>query len=95
MFNPLNRANFLKSKELRQTSSLPGDRFIDIHLFMTSAKVMQYIKKNESPNNSSDNLTQKAEDENLNTLSDNPDNSKKENFSLKLNPGRPNLNAVN
>ena len=47
---------------------------------MTSAKTVQYIKRNEKsqPNSSTDNDSEKGED----------------NFSLKLNPGRPNLDAV-
>ena len=62
---------------------------------MTSAKTMQFIKKNETPNSSVCNLAQKTEDENLNTSYNDADKKTKENFSLKLNPGRPNLDAVN
>ena len=63
---------------------------------MTSAKTMQFIKKNETPKSSLCNLVQKTEkDENLNTSNDDVDKKTKENFSLKLNPGRPNLDAVN
>lgn len=64
--------------ELRQSGS--DERFIDIHLFMTSAKSVQYIKKNDK----NDKTVEAVE----------TTENKEDSFSLKLNPGRPNLDAV-
>ena len=60
-------------QELQQLNS--GERFIDIHLFMTSIKNIQLIKKNDNIANSSAKTV--------------------DSFSLKLNPGRPDLDEVN
>lgn len=58
--------------ELQQVQAT-SERIIDMHLFMTSAKVKQFIRKNELG-----------------------DSFKKidQDFSLRLNPGRPNYDQV-
>ncbi len=57
-----------------------SDRFIDFHLYMTSAKSTQYLKNAE---------------ETLNENSpDSPVKGLDKNFSLTLNSGRPNIDAV-
>lgn len=63
----------LSEIELQQIKS-GSDRIIDMHLFMTSAKINQLIRKYEENSD----LDKKLE----------------ENFSLRLNPGRPNYDQV-
>ena len=73
--------------ELRQSIALPEERFIDIHLFMTSAKTVQYIKKNDKkPEIVAPAAAEAANNEDV--------QDKDDSFSLKLNPGRPNLDSV-
>ena len=66
--------------ELQQLNSAQeGERFIDIHLYMTSSKELQWVKPQESPSfNMEGQLIQSDMDD----------------FALKLEPGRPNLDQV-
>ncbi len=64
--------------ELQQINS-KSERFINIHLFMTSAKVEQEIKPLEMPDFDKNGQIE----------------SKIEDFALKLNPGRPDFDKVN
>ena len=69
--------------ELQQLA-LSNERFIQIHLYMTSAKVQQEIKID----------IQKALDLKKKKLFDEILNESNKDFSLKLIPGRPNLETV-
>lgn len=68
-----------------QQNRLDDEPFIEIHLYMTSAKVAQEISIVDSKK--VDDLKKKALLKELNE-------EKNKNFSLKLNPGRPNLTKV-
>lgn len=67
----------LEMQQLNLTSN-ESERFIDIHLYMTSASVVQEIKPLEY--HMADKLEQMQ--------------NRNKNFSLKLNPGRPNFDDV-
>jgi hypothetical protein len=65
--------------ELQQLNSTQeGERFIGIHLFMTSSKVVQEIKPLENPGFDMEGQIK----------------SKLDDFSIKLIPGRPDFDKV-
>ena len=68
--------------ELQQLTQLNNERFIDIHLYMTSSKERREIKLD----------AEQMIDFNGNKLDKNHNSVK--DFYLPLNPGRPNLDKV-
>ena len=76
----------LAELELQQ-AQLAANRFLTIHLYMTSAKVEQQIKSNIDPSNVHGMKKKRLLNEMLKEAN--------RNFSLKLIPGRPAFQKVN
>ena len=73
----------LQQLSLEQELKRPTDRFLNIHLYMTSSKVERDIMLDAS----------QIADFKMNKYKDTPDTNIR-GFSMKLRPGRPNLNKV-